>query len=256
MTQLPPDKSPHNIFFSAFMPTIPPKRPHSRAQDVVAHVSRMIEDGRIKPGTRIPSEAELIAALGVSRSVVREAVSHLQAAGMVETFQGKGTFAVAGTPQRMGLDPDTVESMQDVLAVLELRIMLEAEAAGLAATRATEAQLAKIRGALRDFLDVCQAGGSTADADTALHTAIAQATNNRYLYDTLHHLGRHFMPRTRVLTARLSRDAPAVFIERVMREHEDIVDAIVRRDPESARAAMRNHLANSRERLRRAAEAG
>jgi DNA-binding FadR family transcriptional regulator len=215
----------------------------------------MIEDGRIKPGTKIPSESELIAALGVSRSVVREAVSHLQAAGMVETFQGKGTFAVAGTPQRMGLDPDSVESMQDVLALLELRIMLEAESAGLAATRATEPQLAHIQAALRAFLDTCHAGGDTADADTALHLAIAQASNNRYLSDTLQHMGRHFLPRTRQLTAKLSRDAPAVFIERVIREHEDIVDAIARRDPESARAAMRNHLANSRERLRRAAEA-
>jgi DNA-binding FadR family transcriptional regulator len=132
--------------------------------------------------------------------------------------------------------------------------MLEAEAAGLAATRATEPQLAAIQRALRDFIDTCQSGGDTADADTALHTTIAQATNNRYLYDTLSHLGRHFMPRTRLLTAKLSRDAPSVFVERVMREHEDIVSAIARRDPESARAAMRTHLANSRERVRRASE--
>jgi DNA-binding FadR family transcriptional regulator len=235
-------------------PSTPPKRPPSRAQDVVTHISRMIEDGRIKPGERIPSETEIIATLGVSRSVVREAVSHLQAAGMVETFQGKGTFAVAGAPQRMGLDPDSVESMHDVLAVLELRIMLEAESAGLAASRATEAQLAQIKAALADFLETCHAGGETAEADTALHLAIAHASNNRYLEDTLRHLGRHFLPRTRLITSRLSRDAPAVFIERVMREHEDIVNAIARRDPESARAAMRTHLSNSRERLRRAFE--
>jgi len=232
----------------------PPRRPPSRAHEVVTHISRMIEDGRIKPGEKIPSETEIIAALGVSRSVVREAVSHLQAAGMVETFQGKGTFAVAGTPQRMGLDPESVETMHDVLAVLELRIMLEAESAGFAATRATEAQLAQIKAALAHFLETCHAGGETADADTALHLAIAQASNNRYLRDTLTHLGRHFLPRARLLTSRLARDAPAVFIERVMREHEDIVNAIARRDPEAARAAMRTHLSNSRERLRRAYE--
>jgi DNA-binding FadR family transcriptional regulator len=237
------------------MMSTPFKRPPSRAQDVVTHVSRMIEDGRIKPGEKIPSEADLIASLGVSRSVVREAISHLQAAGMVETFQGKGTFAVSATPQRMGLDPNSIETMEDVLAILELRIMLEAEAAGLAATRASEPQLAQVKAALHDFMETCRAGADTAETDTTLHLAIAQASNNRYLHDTLHHLGRHFMPRTRLLTARLSRDAPAVFIERVVREHEDIVDAICRRDPESARAAMRNHLANSRERLRRASEA-
>lgn len=232
----------------------PPRRPPSRAHDVVTYISRMIEDGRIKPGERIPSEAEIIAALGVSRSVVREAVSHLQAAGMVETYQGKGTFAVAGAPQRMGLDPDSVETMHDVLAILELRIMLEAEAAGFAASRASEEQLAKIKAEMANFLEICHAGGETADADTALHLAIASASNNRYLRDTLSHLGRHFLPRTRLFTSRLSRDAPAVFVERVMREHEDIVNAIVRRDPETARAAMRTHLSNSRERLRRAFE--
>jgi DNA-binding FadR family transcriptional regulator len=235
-------------------PAIPQKRANSLAQAVVTHISRMIEDGRIKPGEKIPSEAEIIAELGVSRSVVREAVSHLQAAGMVETFQGKGTFAMAGTPQRMGLDPDSVETMHDVLAVLELRIMLEAESAGLAASRATEAQLAQVQAALENFMECCRAGGETAEADTSFHLAIAQASNNRYLFDTLNHLGRHFLPRTRLLTAKLSRDAPSVFIERVMREHEDIFNAIARHDPESARAAMRTHLSNSRERLRRAFE--
>jgi DNA-binding FadR family transcriptional regulator len=236
-------------------PAPPQKRAHSLAQNVVEHVSRMINDGRIKPGEKIPSETEIIADLGVSRSVVREAVSHLQAAGMVETFQGKGTFAVAGTPQRMGLDPNSVETMHDVLALLELRIMLEAESAGLAAARSTEAQLAQVRHALENFVECCRAGAPTADADTTFHLAIAQASNNRYLYDTLNHLGQHFLPRARLLTAKLSRDAPAVFIERVMREHEDIFNAIARRDSESARAAMRTHLSNSRERLRRAYEA-
>jgi DNA-binding FadR family transcriptional regulator len=233
---------------------LPPKRIPSLAQNVVAHVARMINDGRIKPGEKIPSETEIIAELGVSRSVVREAVSHMQASGMVKTYQGKGTFAVAGAPQRMGLDPNSVETMHDVLALLELRIMLEAESAGLAAARATDDQLAEVRVALEKFMECCRDGRETADADTELHLAIARASNNRYLYDTLKHLGTHFLPRARLLTAKLSRDAPAVFIERVIREHEDIFNAIARRDPESARAAMRTHLANSRERLRRAFE--
>lgn len=241
------------------MPTTPAaaakKRPNSLAHSVVAHVSQMINEGRIQPGQKIPSETEIIAALGVSRSVVREAVSHMQAAGLVETFQGKGTFAVAGAPQQMGLDPASVDSMHDVLALLELRIMLEAEAAGLAASRHTEAQLAQVKATLADFIECCRAGGPTAEADSAFHLAIARASNNRYLCDVLQHMASNFLPRARARTARLSRDAPAVYIERVMREHEDICTAIARRDTESARAAMRTHLANSRERLRRAYEA-
>lgn len=239
------------------MPTIPTprKRTHTLTHDVVTYVTQMLNDGRVKPGEKIPSEAEIIAALGVSRSVVREAVSHLQAAGLVESHQGKGTFAVAGgAPKKMGLDPNSVDSMQDVLALLELRITLETESAGLAASRHTEPQLAQVRAALQHFLACCQAGGETAEADTLFHLAIAEASNNRYLHDLLSHLGSNFLPRVRQRTARLSRDAPSVFIERVMREHEDIYTAISRRDAESARAAMRTHLANSRERLRRAYE--
>ena len=231
------------------------KRPNSLAHHVVEHVTQMINDGRVQPGQKIPSEAEIIAALGVSRSVVREAVSHMQAAGLVETFQGKGTFAVAAAPQQMGLDPNSIDSMHDVLALLELRIMLEAESAGLAASRHTEAQLAQVNAALGDFTECCRAGGPTAEADSAFHLAIARASNNRYLCDVLQHMANNFLPRARQRTARLSRDAPAVHIERVLREHEDICTAIARRDAESARAAMRTHLANSRERLRRAYEA-
>ena len=235
-------------------PNLPRKRGQSLAQTVVDHVSRMINDGRIKPGEKIPSEAEIIAELGVSRSVVREAVSHMQAAGMVETFQGKGTFAKSGVPQHLSMDPNSVESMHDVLAVLELRIMLEAGSAGLAAARRTEAQLAQVQAAFDEFVDCCRAGLDTTNADRAFHLAIAQAANNRYLYDALNHIGSHFLPRTRMFTSRLHRDAPSVHIERTMREHEDILSAIIQRDADSARAAMRTHLSNSRERLRRAFE--
>ena len=236
------------------VPPFAQKRHRSLAQDVVHYVSGIIRDRPILAGEKLPTEQEIMQAVGVSRSVVREAISHMQSAGLIEARQGIGTFVQEATPQHMGLDPNAIVTMHDVLAVLELRISLETESAGLAAMRRTEAQLAQLRAALDAFEADCRGSGETARADTIFHLAIAQASGNRFLYDLLHHLGSNIMPRARDSAAKLKRDAPAVFIERVIREHEDIFDAIARQDAESARAAMRTHLGNSRERLRRAYE--
>ncbi len=86
------------------------------------------------------------------------------------------------------------------------------------------------------------------------HLTIAQASANRYFHDILSHLGTNIIPRSRINSARLAQDDPANYMDRVSREHEDIFDAISRQDADSARAAMRTHLGNSRERLRRAQE--
>ena len=234
--------------------TSPPYKHRTMAHGVVAYVSDLIRAGRIAPGQKVPSEAEIIRVLGVSRSVVREAMSHMQAAGLVETRHGVGTFALARAPQPMGLPAPEAMSKDDVLAFLELRISLETESAGLAAGRRSEAQLLQVRSALDIFLARCKSGGDTAPADTAFHLAIAQASGNRYLYDVLSHLSTELLPRARLSSAHIPRDSPAIYIERVTREHEDIFTAISRQDAESARAAMRTHLSNSRERLRCAHE--
>jgi DNA-binding FadR family transcriptional regulator len=235
-------------------PTPIPTKSRSLAHGVVSYVADLIKDGRIAPGEKVPSEAEIIRALGVSRSVVREAISHMQAAGMVETRQGVGTFVLGRAPQHMGLATPGEMTKEDVLSILELRISLETEAAGLAASRRSEPQLARIRAALDTFLTRCGSGGETATADTHYHLSIAQAANNPYLHDVLSHINQELLPRARQTSAHIPRDAPEIYLERVRREHEDIYSAIARQDPESARAAMRTHLSNSRERLRRAHE--
>jgi len=229
-------------------------KPRSLAQGVVNYVAELIRDSRIAPGEKVPSEAEIIRALGVSRSVVREAMSHMQAAGMVETLQGKGTYVLERKRQTMGLQARAGMSKEQVLSLLELRIMLETEAAGLAATRRSEAQLQRIRASLDTFLAHCNEPGHTANDDTQLHLAIAHAANNPYLLDVLTHIHQEQLPLARQASAHIPRDAPEVYIARVRLEHEDIVSTIARQDPESARAAMRTHLSNSRERLRRAHE--
>ena len=231
------------------------RKPRNLAQGVVAYIAEGIRSGTVKPGDKLPTESEIMRLMGVSRTVVREAISHMQAAGMVETRHGIGTFVLQPAPsQTLGIDPSTVVTMRDVLAILELRISLETEAAGLAANRRTAEQLQALRDALDHFQQQVRNGGDTVAADMEFHLIIAQSSDNRYFHDILGQLGTNIIPRSRLNSAKLAQDDPVAYMERVIREHEDIFNAIARQDPESARAAMRTHLSNSRERLRQAQE--
>jgi GntR family transcriptional repressor for pyruvate dehydrogenase complex len=237
------------------LPSAPPKKHRNLAQGVVAYISERIKDATLNPGDKLPTESEIMRILGVSRTVVREAISHMQAAALVETRHGIGTFVLEPAPSRtLGIDPNTVITMRDVLAILELRISLETEAAGLAASRRTDAQLQQLRAALDSFQSCVRNGTETVEPDVQFHLLIAQASSNRYFHDILGHLGTNIIPRARLNSAKLAHDEPSAYMERVIHEHEDIFNAIARKDPESARAAMRTHLSNSRERLRRAQE--
>ena len=237
------------------LPSAPPKKHRNLAQGVVAYISDSIHGGTLDPGDKLPTESEIMRILGVSRTVVPEAISHMQAAGLVETRHGIGTFVLEPPPAHtLGIDPNTVITMRDVLAILELRISLEVEAAGLAASRRSDAQLEQLRSALDTFQECARSGGETVPSDVQFHLLIAQSSGNRYFHDILSHLGTNIIPRSRLNSAKLAQDDPAVYMERVIHEHEDIFNAVKRQDPESARAAMRIHLSNSRERLRRAQE--
>ncbi|WP_311223907.1 MULTISPECIES: FadR/GntR family transcriptional regulator [unclassified Acidovorax] len=233
----------------------PPRRIRGLANVLVEDFCGQIRDHALNPGDKLPTESELMRVHDVSRTVVREALSKMQAAGLVETRHGIGTFVL---PPRAGgvfrLDPSELAASVDVLAVLELRISLETESAGLAAQRRTDEQLAVMRSALDDFARSMAEGGDAVTHDFRFHLQIAQATGNPYFADIMNHLGTTLIPRTRISAIRNAPPGDA-YLHRVNREHEEIYMAISRQDPESARAAMRIHLTNSRERLRLAQEA-
>ncbi|WP_250474522.1 FadR/GntR family transcriptional regulator [Caballeronia sp. GAFFF1] len=233
------------------------RRSRNLTEEVVAELSERIRSGTLQPGDKLPTESEIMAQLGVSRTVVRESISRLQAARLVQTRHGIGTFVLeAGDHDRFQIEAAGDLTIRDVMAILELRISLEAEAAGLAAMRRTDENLAQMRRALDEFERHIASGTENAvAADVAFHLELAKATGNRYFHSILSQLGNTIIPRTRVNSAALAHNDPGSYLDRVNREHEDIYDAIERRDPEAARAAMRMHLSNSRERLRRAQEA-
>ena len=232
----------------------PRQRGRGLAHGLVEDLSEKIRSQLLRPGDKLPTESAIMQSFGVSRTVVREALSKLQAAGLVETHHGIGTFVLqprAGSVFR--LDAGDIATSVDVLAVLELRISLETESAGLAASRRTEEQLQVMRQALDDFERNVAVAGDTVAPDFRFHLQIAQSTGNPYFADIMSHLGTTIIPRTRINAIR-TLDRNGVYLSRVNREHEEIYAAIARRDPESARAAMRIHLTNSRERLRIAQE--
>ena len=233
---------------------LPRKKHRNLAQGVIEQFTGDIQAGILKPGDKLPTESAIMELHGVSRTVVREAISHLQASGQVETRHGIGTFVLEAAPATVGLLSDTIVTLRDVLAILELRICLETEAASLAATRRTDEQSAQLGRIVEAMRLSAEQGGSVGD-DVQFHLLIAQATGNKYFVEILTQLGSAIIPRARVNAAKLGKDDPGAFIRRVHHEHEEIWRAIERQDAEGARAAMRTHLSNSRERLRRAQEA-
>ena len=185
--------------------------------------------------------------------MVREAISRLQAGGLVDTRHGIGTFVLdARANGPLNLSIPNLATIRDVLEILELRISLETESAALAATRRSLTHLGAMRRALDEFSACVDREEDAVRPDYEFHRQVAIASGNRYLADLMGELGPAHIPRTRINTAQFQREEGPDYLRRVNREHEDIFAAIERSDPEAARAAMRTHLGNSRERLKRA----
>lgn len=236
------------------LPVVPRARSRGLAHALVEDLGNRIRTQVLRPGDRLPTESAIMQTYGVSRTVVREALSKLQAAGLVETHHGIGTFVLEARGGIFRLDPADIATSIDAIAVLELRVSLETESAGLAAARRTDDQLRAMRDALDEFDRNVAGAGDTVTPDFRFHLEIAAATGNRYFADIMDHLGSTIIPRTRITSTRIPVEDQSQYLSKVNREHGEIYEAIARRDAESARAAMRVHLTNSRERLRRARE--
>ncbi len=215
---------------------------------LAANLIAQIDSGALQPGDRLPTEAQLSAHHGVSRSVVREAVQRIKSRGLLLSRQGSGVF-VAPTPshQSLAFDPKVLESMQAVVQVVELRRVLEGEIAALAAARSTRAQQAGLKRALRGIDTAMAAGHDGVDEDMAFHRAIGEATGNPQFGRLLAFLEQYLREAMRVTKGNESRRED--FMHQVRLEHRAIVAAIEARDAAGARAAAVDHLHNGEERL-------
>lgn len=220
--------------------------------DLASSLIERIRSRELPPGGKLPTEQDFMQAHKVSRTVVREALSHLQAAGLVETRHGVGTFvrAQAEAPA-FRVSPDQLGTLREVIDLLEFRISVETEAAALAAQRRQEDNLMELRRTLDDFNRSLEEGKDAVGADFDFHRAVARATRNHHFVDLIGSLGLGVIPRRRLNSPELMSPDRQVYLRRVNLEHESIYNAIAAQDAEAARAAMRTHLSNSRDRLRR-----
>ncbi|MGZ4661345.1 MAG: FadR/GntR family transcriptional regulator, partial [Arthrobacter sp.] len=208
--------------------------------DLAAELRTRIVDGVIQPGDKLPSENTLIGEFGVSRTVVRAALTRLQAEGLVETERGRGSFAL--TPPAEGPQPvpggRRVATMEDRLHLLEFRMGVESEAAALAAGNRSERQLKAVWKALEEFTSSGEHPAHAMKSDFEFHRAIAAASGNPFYTDCLAALGPTMiaMPRTRLMTGgeHYARD----HFDQVVHEHESIYAAIADGDASSSSAAM------------------
>jgi len=217
--------------------------------DVVAErIESLIVDGVLKPGQALPSERRLIVKLGVSRSALREGLNVLRMRGIIETEHGRGSFVAALTTQPaltammhlLGSQPRTLYD------IFEVRELLEAESARLAALRGTQADFALITRRYEEMLAVnkLDVGESThARLDYAFHLAICGASHNPVLVHTLSSLTDLLLSSVFASVNNLyHREVEKRVIDR---QHARLYKAVIGKQPEQARKAASTHIAST-----------
>lgn len=215
-----------------------------RSEEVRRQLESAIRGGDFGPGARLPSERELVETFGVSRVSVREAIRSLEAIGLVRVYQGRGAFV---TDRRSGLGEPMARWLDihrdEVLELLGVRGALDEYAGRLAVEHYDGAKVEAIADAAAAFTDAVEAGESTEELvalDIAFHTAIAEASGNRLLYDLLLDL-HSYLAESRYL-ALVPPGRPAQSAS----EHALIVEAIQARDAARAGLATSQHIAGVR----------
>ncbi|MGV9559234.1 FadR/GntR family transcriptional regulator [Streptomyces sp. NPDC003401] len=232
----------------------PPAAPKGTVtRRAIERIKAMIGEGRLEPGRRLPTERDLAAELGISRSSVREAIRALTVMGVLEARHGSGIYV---TQLRAG---DLLETFGVVaglspgprlVELLEVRRVLESAAAALAAARITPDRLAVVEGHLA-AMDAADDPEEILAHDLAFHREIAAAAGNETMAAMLEGLS------SRTLRARVRRGhGEEGAFARTRREHAAIHRALAARDPEAARAAAAAHVAGVEQWLRDRADAG
>lgn len=221
------------------------------SERVASALRQQVLRGEIPPGQKLPTESRMSDIFGVSRTVVREAIATLAADGLVEPRQGAGVFVKDHPTLAFGsISLDVGNKISHALNVIEVRMGLEIESAGLAALRRNAAQEAQIQEAFFEFDRLLERGEATGKSDFAFHRAIAAATNNPYYVEVLDALGMRAIPCDVASPWGTDSVLSREYQESLQREHLAILRAISASDPEAARAAMRAHLTASQERYR------
>jgi GntR family transcriptional repressor for pyruvate dehydrogenase complex len=222
-----------------YLRTIPRTKPVPEL--ILDEITRLITEGILKPGDRLPSESELAERFGVGRSSLREAMRALQLLGIVEVIQGKGTFLRQTHMLPLATDWARLSRMGLISQVMEARQIIEVAIAQLAAERATEEDIAAMRAAIRRAEEAHGDSVISGEASVDFHLALAEATHNEVLalmYKTVRDLYLE--------TARQTQMTPES-VENRLQDHRQILESVERQDPELASKLMAEHIEKGRQ---------
>ncbi len=210
-------------------------------EEVILGIEEMLKSNKLQPGDRMQSEKELSLYFGVSKTAVREALSALQTAGLIEVKHGSGIF-VRSVNEKLA-NPLTMKLLtkrENMLQIMELRKGLEPEGAYLSARRASRSDISQLKDCLLAMAEAIERGDNIMTSDLSFHRALIKATHNPAycdVYDTISSVFNEGMqngPEAFELSAELQMS--------VLEEHRLIYDAIKKQQPEKARDLMRCHL--------------
>lgn len=205
---------------------------------VAQQLSKLVSDGILKPGDRLPSERELAEKLNVSRPTIREAMIALELSGIVEIRTGAGIFVTHQKP-RLTIDDKGVGPFE----ILEIRLIIESEACALAASKITKRQIAELKSAIVEMEEEEKRPDNSEKYDWQFHNIIASATQNSAISTVVNWLWelRNHSDLSAAFAARLREEG----VHPSIKDHKDIVTALEKGDAEEARAAMKRHIENA-----------
>jgi len=217
------------------------------AQRVVDQMMESVREGRLKPGHKFPGENTLAAEFRVSRPCIREALRILEAVGVVEVRPGKGCYLLRslGDTDSTSLWLSWLARFRyEVLALLEVREALEGKAAALAADRASQEVIATLEEIVSSTWSLLGAGTLHPDdahiLDLKFHDALVRASGNPFLVELADRVGGAVESDRRATMSLPNR------IRSSTEEHQEILEAVKRRDPLGARDAMVRHISKVR----------
>jgi len=230
------------------VPQLKPVPRASLSDGIVEQIAALIASGGLKPGDRMPSEKELCRQFHVGRTSVREALRSLAALGVVESHAGDGTFvaANAGAGLERSLRFAVLLDAREVEDLVEARVTLETQLAGLAAQRRTAGDLAEMREAIAGMKAAREDAEAYLASDLRFHLAIARAAGNSILLTMLETTRGYLQTWIRETLASSKRRGSMSITE-----HGRILAALEDGDAEKAAEGMRAHLVSSSGALRR-----
>ncbi|MGM8365223.1 FadR/GntR family transcriptional regulator [Virgibacillus sp. W0181] len=219
------------------------------SSQILDQLKSMIKDGVFPVASKLPSESELTKMFKVSRPPIREALSILEASGIIESKQGGGRFVKEiNLADKLDLIAFEITNIDQLYDLLEMRTIIESEAAFLAAQRATSDDLSEIKNALDRFSITMEDESSIgSEPDLEFHHEIVKASKNPFLLQSVSNL-RDLYKRTLHYSLKqnlgLKRKRDQIF-----QEHINIYESIAKKDDASAAYHMRTHLVNARLKL-------